>query len=116
MLKDYAAIVQYYTTTTGEGIDAYAWKDKVVGAALRMYKDDPVAMQIIQQQFAKDVQDRDSTLAKLFLKRIELGLPTLGGLSDSIEKMPVPEEDKVKMRNIKKTFEEAFANDKEGNE
>ncbi len=115
VLKDYAAIKQYYTTTTGEDITDNAWKDKVVGAALRAYKDDPVAMGIINQQFSKDVQDPTTTLSKLFLKRIELGFPTLGGLSDSIEKMPVPEEEKVKMRAIKKDFEEAFANDnKEG--
>lgn len=115
VLKDYAAAVQYYTTTTDMSNEDMEWKDKVVGAMLRMHKNDPVAMKIIQQQLARDLQDRDATLHKLFLKRIELGFPSLGGLSDSIEKMPVPEEDKVKMRDIKKTFEEAFANDNEGN-
>jgi len=116
VLKDYAAIVQYYTTTTGENITNNNWKDKVVGAALRAYKGDPVAMGIIQQQFSKDVQDPSSTLAKLFLKRIELGFPSLGGLSDTIERMPVPEEEKVKMRAIKKDFEASFANDNKESE
>ena len=115
VLKDYAAAVQYYTTTTGKDNEDTAWKDKVVGAMLRMHKDDPVAHQIINQQLTKDLADRESTLAKLFLKRIELGFPTLGGLKDSIEKMPVPEDQKAKMRDITKTFEEAFDNDnKEG--
>ena len=42
VLKDYAAVVQYYTSQGMDNQDQ-AWMDKVTGSVLRMYKDDPVA-------------------------------------------------------------------------
>jgi hypothetical protein len=96
-LKVYKNIKQFYA-------DAYAGTDtpdmdrlsQIAGAAMQMYENDPVALQVIQQQFARDAAGTDNELAKQMLR--SFGLPGNQDFKTRIERGPWDDGTKAQMK------------------
>lgn len=92
VLSVYKGVLRYYQTELAKGNTDVKFITKVSSFALRKYKDDPVAQQIIQQQLFFDLQDKNTQLLSLMMKAINL--PDATSMRDTIRQMPSSEEEK----------------------
>lgn len=93
VLSVYKGVLSYYTSELERGNTDINFITKVSSFALRKYKDDPVAQQIIQQQLMIDLQDPNIKLLSMMIKAS--GLPNATSLKDTIRQMPDTEERKA---------------------
>lgn len=92
VLSVYKGALRYYQTELERGNTDVKFMTKVTSFALRKYKDDPVAQDIIYKQLSMDLQSKDIQLMSQIMKAINL--PNATSMRDSIRQMPVPEEQK----------------------
>lgn len=92
VLSVYKGALRYYQTELERGNTDVKFITKVTSFALRKYKDDPVAQDIIYKQLSLDLQNKDTQLMSQIMKAINL--PNATSMRDSIRQMPVPEEQK----------------------
>ncbi len=92
VLSVYKEALRYYQTELERGNTDVKFITKVTSFALRKYKDDPVAQDIIYKQLSLDLQDKNLQLMTQIMKAINL--PNGSSLRDSVRQMPVPEEQK----------------------
>lgn len=92
VLSVYKGALRYYQTELERGNTDVKFITKVTSFALRKYKDDPVAQEIIYKQLSLDLQNKDTQLMSQIMKAINL--PNATSMRDSIRQMPVPEEQK----------------------
>lgn len=95
VIKVYEDVKRYYAEKLAVDNNDPKFVTKVTGRMLRMFKDDPAALSIIQQQMSKDLAGKDNDLLLLFMRRS--GIPDLGGLKDQVNQMPVSDEQKQQM-------------------
>jgi len=92
VLSVYKGALRYYQTELERGNTDIKFITKVTSFALRKYKDDPVAQEIIYKQLSLDLQNKDTQLMSQIMKAINL--PNATSMRDSIRQMSVPEEQK----------------------
>lgn len=92
VLSVYKESLRYYQTELERGNKDVKFLTKVTSFALRKYKDDPVAQEIIYKQLSLDLQDKNTQLMTQIMKAINL--PNGSSLRDSVRQMPVADEQK----------------------
>jgi len=70
--------------------------NQIAGAAMMIYDNDPVALQIIQKQFAYDAAGQDAGLAKSMLR--SFNLPGMTDYKDQIDRGPWDDATKTQMK------------------
>lgn len=95
VIKVYEDVKRYYAEKLQVENNDPKFITKVSGRMLKVFADDPVALNIIRNKFADDLKGKDNQLLDLFLRRS--GIPSLGGLKDQIKQMPATDEQKALM-------------------
>lgn len=91
----YKDIKRYYYEKLGVENTDPLYIQKVTGRVMKVFENDPVALQIIAGQLGSDLQGPDAALMKLFMTRS--GIPEVGTLKDDVRKMPVDDATKQLM-------------------
>jgi hypothetical protein len=92
VLTAYKAAKQYHQSKFESGITSPAQQQAVIGQMLMMYKDDPVALDIINREWSKDSMGKDQMLFMGMIKSV--GLPQYGMTIDEIKQSPIPDDHK----------------------
>lgn len=98
--KDYNEIVRYYKEVSNQDNQSEAFHDGVVNVIMQTYENDMVALEIIQGLLARDLQSPETTMAKLFEKRIALAHIAPSEFRLQIKTWPIPEDQRARMLNI----------------
>lgn len=86
------SIKAYYQSQFEAGVTDIKQMQAVTGEILSMYKDDPIALQIISKSFQQDVMGKEPQLFVQLLKSVEL--PTSHITKDQIRNAPITDEQK----------------------
>lgn len=105
VIRVYNDVKRYYAEKLDGPNNSPEYITKVTGRMLRVYRNDPVAISIINQQLSQELAGKDSQLIATFLRRS--GIPDLVGLRDQIKQMPVSEEQKALMNQRLDDMEKA---------
>lgn len=92
VLKRYNNVKQYYQSAFEAGIQNPKQMQAVTGELLNMYKDSPIALDMISKELSKDLAGKDQQLLYSMLKSVEL--PKFGMTADQIRMSPLPEDQK----------------------
>ena len=92
VIEAYKEIKRYYYDKLQSDSTDMEFVTKVTGRVLKAFENDPVAMQIIAQEWAKDMQGKDSELLGMILKKS--ALPNAANLKDQVRLMPISDEEK----------------------
>jgi len=103
VLQIYEDTKRYYATKLGVDNADPKYITKVTGRILKVFEDDPKALNIIRSKMAEDFRGKDAALLDLFIKKSQI--PSLGNLKDQVKQMPVDEAQKEKMMQIIKDME-----------
>lgn len=81
-LQVYNDIKRYYSQRLEVEATDPVFITKVTGRVMQVFKDDPVALAIIQHQWSLDMVGKDESLLRLFMKRS--GIPDIKNLKDQV--------------------------------
>lgn len=94
-LKVYNDIKRYYSEKLQVENSDPKFITKVTGRVMKVFENDPVAMQIITGQLKNDLSGKDQGLLNLMMKRADI--PNPRNFRDQIKQAPVSDEDKQLM-------------------
>lgn len=103
VIKSYQDVKRYYANKYNQELTSDMGYLRVTGWALQAYKNDPIALGIIQQQLQMDFQDPEQKLVEMIMKSISL--PTLKNTRDQILIAPIPEIQKQQLLQMVSDFE-----------
>jgi hypothetical protein len=92
VLTAYKSAKQYHQSKFESGITSPAQQQAVIGQMLMMYKDDPVALDIINREWSKDSMGKDQMLLMGMIKSV--GLRKYSMTIDEIKQSPIPDDHK----------------------
>lgn len=98
VMQVYQDTKRYYAAQMDAGVEDLQFMTKVTGRLLKVFEQDPAALDIIQKEWSKDLQGKEAQLFNTFLKRANI--PNLGNLKDQVRQMPVSDEQKKLMMQI----------------
>ncbi len=98
VLSVYKDVSRYYTERLGNEVSDINHLTLVTGQIMKIFENNPAALNIIQAEIGKDLSGKDQHLLRLMIKRA--GVPDPGAVRDQIQQMPISDEDKKKALQV----------------
>jgi hypothetical protein len=106
------SVKAYYQAQFEAGVTDIKQMQAVTGEILSMYKDDPIALQIVTKSFQQDIMGKEPQLFMQLLKSVEL--PTSHITKDQIRNAPITDEQKdALMKRLDDAANARLPNEKE---